>query len=122
SGPVDPRIEHSRRLSTPAVGQGPEAHPRNLGSTPAFSGLPFTHAMAERSTRILLVDDEQSIQTLLSYPLRRDGYEVVQAVDGREALARFEERPFDLVVLDVMLPKLDGLEVCRRLRSRSTVP
>ncbi|HEX7291810.1 MAG TPA: response regulator transcription factor [Conexibacter sp.] len=78
--------------------------------------------MAERSTRILLVDDEQSIQTLLSYPLRRDGYEVVQAVDGREALDRFDERPFDLVVLDVMLPKLDGLEVCRRLRSRSSVP
>ncbi|MDO8184397.1 response regulator transcription factor [Conexibacter sp. JD483] len=78
--------------------------------------------MTERSTRILLVDDEQSIQTLLSYPLRRDGYEVVQATDGREALARFEERPFDLVVLDVMLPQLDGLEVCRRLRSRSSVP
>jgi DNA-binding response OmpR family regulator len=78
--------------------------------------------MTERATRILLVDDEQSIQTLLSYPLRRDGYEVVQATDGREALARFEERPFDLVVLDVMLPQLDGLEVCRRLRSRSAVP
>jgi DNA-binding response OmpR family regulator len=78
--------------------------------------------MGERSTRILLVDDEQSIQTLLSYPLRKDGYEVVQAVDGREALDRFDERPFDLVVLDVMLPRLDGLEVCRRLRSRSTVP
>src|SRR5690348_18007023 len=77
---------------------------------------------ADRSARILLVDDEQSIQTLLSYPLRRDGYEVVQAVDGREALDRFDERPFDLVVLDVMLPKLDGLEVCRRLRSRSAVP
>ena len=78
--------------------------------------------VANGSARILLVDDEQSIQTLLSYPLRRDGYEVVQAVDGREALERFEERPFDLVVLDVMLPKLDGLEVCRRLRSRSAVP
>ncbi|HEY4277515.1 MAG TPA: response regulator transcription factor [Conexibacter sp.] len=78
--------------------------------------------MTERSTRILLVDDEQSIQTLLSYPLRRDGYEVVQATDGREALERFDERPFDLVVLDVMLPQLDGLEVCRRLRSRSAVP
>jgi len=78
--------------------------------------------VAERSARILLVDDEQSIQTLLSYPLRRDGYEVVQAVDGREALDRFEEQPFDLVVLDVMLPRIDGLEVCRRLRSRSSVP
>ncbi len=76
----------------------------------------------ERSPRILLVDDEQSIQTLLSYPLQKDGYEVVNATDGRQALARFDEGPFDLVVLDVMLPQVDGLEVCRRLRARSTVP
>jgi DNA-binding response OmpR family regulator len=78
--------------------------------------------MIDRAPRILLVDDEQAIQTLLSYPLRKDGYEVVQANDGREALARFGEQAFDLVVLDVMMPKLDGLEVCRRLRSKSTVP
>ncbi len=78
--------------------------------------------MPDRSARILLVDDEQSIQTLLSYPLRKDGYEVVQASDGRQALDRFAEQPFDLVVLDVMLPQLDGLEVCRRLRARSAVP
>jgi DNA-binding response OmpR family regulator len=68
------------------------------------------------------VDDEQSIQTLLSYPLRKEGYEVVQATDGRQALDRFDEQPFDLVVLDLMLPKIDGLEVCRRLRTRSSVP
>ena len=78
--------------------------------------------MPDRSARILLVDDEQSIQTLLSYPLRKEGYEVVHATDGRQALERFEEQPFDLVVLDLMLPKLDGLEVCRRLRSKSAVP
>jgi DNA-binding response OmpR family regulator len=78
--------------------------------------------MVDRSARILLVDDEQSIQTLLSYPLRKDGYEVVRAADGREALARFSEQTFDLVVLDVMLPQLDGLEVCKRLRARSPVP
>jgi DNA-binding response OmpR family regulator len=78
--------------------------------------------MAERSPRILLVDDEQSIQTLLSYPLQKDGYDVVCASDGREALARFGESQFDLVVLDVMMPRLDGLEVCRRLRAKSTVP
>jgi DNA-binding response OmpR family regulator len=78
--------------------------------------------MLDRAPRILLVDDEQSIQTLLSFPLRKDGYEVVQALDGREALARFAELPFDLVVLDVMMPRLDGLEVCRRLRARSSVP
>ena len=74
------------------------------------------------SARILLVDDEQSIQTLLSYPLRKDGYDVISALDGREALERFAEQRFDLVVLDLMLPKLDGIEVCRRLRSRSQVP
>ena len=77
--------------------------------------------MAERSPRILLVDDERAIQTLLSYPLQKDGYEVVCADDGRDALAKFDD-DFDLVVLDVMMPKLDGLEVCRRLRAKSTVP
>jgi DNA-binding response OmpR family regulator len=76
----------------------------------------------EHSARILLVDDEQSIQTLLSYPLRKEGYDVVQATDGRQALDRFDEQQFDLVVLDLMLPKIDGLEVCRRLRTRSSVP
>jgi DNA-binding response OmpR family regulator len=78
--------------------------------------------MADRAPRILLADDEQAIQTLLSFPLQKDGYEVVRASDGREALARFAEQQFDLVVLDVMMPRLDGLEVCRRLRSRSSVP
>ena len=78
--------------------------------------------MPDTSARILLVDDEHSIQTLLSFPLRKDGYEVVRASDGREALDRFAEESFDLVVLDVMLPHLDGLEVCRRLRARSAVP
>ena len=78
--------------------------------------------MADRAPRILLVDDEQPIQTLLSFPLQRDGYEVVQASDGREALTRFSEQQFDLVVLDVMMPRMDGLEVCRRLRARSSVP
>jgi DNA-binding response OmpR family regulator len=78
--------------------------------------------MANGSTRILLVDDEQSVQTLLSYPLRKDGYQVTSALDGREALERFGEARFDLVILDLMLPKLDGVEVCRQLRRRSQVP
>ena len=78
--------------------------------------------MPDRPARILLVDDEEPIQTLLSFPLQRDGYDVVQASDGREALERFSEQTFDLVVLDVMLPRMDGLEVCRRLRSQSSVP
>ena len=54
------------------------------------------------------MDDEQSIQTLLSYPLRKEGYDVVQATDGRQALDRFDEQSFDLVVLDLMLPRVDG--------------
>ena len=70
----------------------------------------------------MLVDDEESIQKLLTYPLEREGYTVVQARDGEEALMRFAERAVDLVVLDVMLPRLDGLEVCRRLRTSSAVP
>jgi DNA-binding response OmpR family regulator len=78
--------------------------------------------MANGSARILLVDDEQSIQTLLSYPLRKEGYHVTSALDGTEALQRFDEGRFDLVVLDLMLPRRDGVEVCRELRSRSQVP
>ncbi|MGH2849153.1 MAG: response regulator [Solirubrobacteraceae bacterium] len=78
--------------------------------------------MAERPTRILLADDEQSILTLLTFPLRQDGYEVVRASSGTEALERFAEDEFDLVVLDVMMPSVDGLEVCRRMRASSSVP
>jgi DNA-binding response OmpR family regulator len=70
----------------------------------------------------MLVDDEESIQKLLTYPLEREGYTVIQARDGEEALRRFAEQPIDLVVLDIMLPRLDGIEVCRRLRTGSAVP
>jgi DNA-binding response OmpR family regulator len=74
------------------------------------------------SSTILLVDDEDSVQKLLAYPLEREGYRVVQARDGEEALARFAAEHVDLVVLDIMLPRLDGLEVCKRLRATSMVP
>jgi len=74
------------------------------------------------SSTILLVDDEESIQKLLAYPLEREGYRVLQARDGQEALTRFASEHVDLVVLDIMLPKLDGLEVCKRLRAESEVP
>jgi DNA-binding response OmpR family regulator len=63
------------------------------------------------SATILLVDDEESVQKLLTYPLERDGYRVVQARDCDEALARFGAENVDLVVLDVMLPRIDVLEV-----------
>jgi DNA-binding response OmpR family regulator len=77
---------------------------------------------AHESATILLVDDEDAVQKLLTYPLEHEGFRVLQARDGEEALRRFEAEHVDLVVLDLMLPKLDGLEVCRRLRTHSAVP
>jgi len=77
---------------------------------------------ADQASRILLVDDEQSVQKLLAYPLRKDGYEVVSAFDGQDALDKLREGGYDLVVLDLTLPKVDGFEVCRQVRATSSVP
>jgi len=74
------------------------------------------------SSTILLVDGEDSVQKLLTYPLEREGFRVVQARDGEQALRMFGNERIDLVVLDLMLPKVDGLEVCKRLRADSNVP
>jgi len=73
------------------------------------------------SATILLVDDEEAVQKLLTYPLEQEGFRVLQARDGQEALQRFDREHVDLVVLDLMLPAVDGLDVCRRLRAQSTV-
>src|SRR5580698_9584310 len=70
-----------------------------------------------RSQRILVVDDEPSIVDAVATSLRYEGFGVDEAVNGRLALAAAQERPPDLIVLDVMLPDLDGLEVTRRLRA-----
>ena len=78
--------------------------------------------MTNGAARILLADDETAIQTLLTYPLRQDGYTVVSALDGEEALRSFAMHSFNLVVLDLMLPKMSGFEVCRRIRDNSQVP
>ena len=79
-------------------------------------------AIATASPRILVVDDEQPVQQLLDRTLRSEGYDVVPALDGEQALDQISKQSFDLVMLDVMLPKLDGFEVCRRVRARSSVP
>ncbi|MGB8647379.1 MAG: response regulator transcription factor [Anaerolineae bacterium] len=71
---------------------------------------------------ILVVDDEPNITEFLRVGLGYEGYQVTTAADGREGLRRAEMQPFDLVVLDVMLPGMDGFEVCRRLRAISKVP
>ena len=73
-------------------------------------------------TRILIVEDEPSLSEPLSFLLRREGYDTEIAADGREALAAFDRDPADLVLLDLMLPGLSGTEVCRELRTRSSVP
>ena len=72
--------------------------------------------------RILLVDDEPLIVKGLKYSLEQEGYETESAADGEEALTRFFGGQFDLILLDVMLPKMDGIEVCQRIREKSTVP
>jgi len=67
---------------------------------------------------ILLVEDEAALVSVLRYNLEREGFEVIEARDGEEALLVAEERPIDLVLLDWMLPNVSGIEVCRRLRRR----
>ena len=73
-------------------------------------------------TRILLVEDEESYRDPLTYQLEREGFDVVAAATGPEALTKFDEHGADLVLLDLMLPGLSGTEVCRRLRLVSDVP
>lgn len=78
--------------------------------------------MKERPTSVLLVEDEDSFVEALTVGLRREGFEVSVAVDGAEALEVFDDVKPDLVLLDVMLPKVGGIDVCRELRARSNVP
>jgi len=74
------------------------------------------------SARILLVDDEPSIVRTMSYALKRAGFDVAVAMDGELAIEAARAPDIDLVLLDLMLPRLDGIEVCRRLRRESSVP
>ena len=72
--------------------------------------------------KILVVDDERPISDIIKFNLTKEGYEVVTAFDGREALEQFEAEKPDLVILDLMLPELDGLEVAKTIRKTSSVP
>ncbi len=73
-------------------------------------------------TRVLVVEDEESFSDALSYMLRKEGYDVVVAATGPDALVEFERGGVDLVLLDLMLPGVPGTEVCRRIRAGSSVP
>src|SRR2546421_11300718 len=72
--------------------------------------------------RILIVDDNETNRDILQMRLKAHGYELLQAADGEEALAVAKERLPDLILLDVMMPKLDGVEVCRRLKGDVSLP
>src|SRR5205823_5330816 len=72
--------------------------------------------------RVLVVDDEETIVEFVTMGLEHAGFSVVAAADGRAALAAFEAHAPDVIVLDWMLPGIDGLQVCRRIRARSDVP
>jgi two-component system response regulator RegX3 len=76
----------------------------------------------DAGTRILLVEDEASLADSVRYNLEREGYQVSVATDGREALERFRREQPSLVILDLMLPELSGLDVCRTMRAESQVP
>jgi two-component system response regulator RegX3 len=76
----------------------------------------------QNAPRLLVVDDEEAILEFVSFNLRKEGYEVTVAHDGDEALALADANPFDLVILDIMLPGVDGFEVCRRLRAKGDMP
>ncbi|WP_026693683.1 response regulator transcription factor [Peribacillus kribbensis] len=70
------------------------------------------------SKKVLVVDDEESIITLLQYNLQQSGYDVITAMDGREGLTKASEEEPDMIILDVMLPEMDGIEVCKQLRQQ----
>lgn len=72
--------------------------------------------------KILVVDDEQTIVDILSFNLKKDGYDVIEANDGESAVEIAQKESLDLILLDVMLPGLDGFEACRKIRSFSQVP
>jgi two-component system alkaline phosphatase synthesis response regulator PhoP len=77
--------------------------------------------MASHRARILVVDDEDDILDLLRYNLEKDGFEVVEARDGVTGIAKAEETSPDLIILDVMMPRMDGIQTCRKLREHVTL-
>ena len=77
---------------------------------------------SEHRVRVLVVEDEESFVDALSVGLNREGFDVTIARDGQEAVILFDKNSYDAVLLDLMLPKMSGLDVCRAMRAQSDVP
>src|SRR6187455_3119859 len=106
-----------RRPPLPLDTPSPTRHPASIDCRASMDGVPRSP-----QTTVLVVDDDRKIVQLVRTYLERDGHRVVAANDGRQALEIFDaERP-DLVVLDLMLPEMDGYEVCRRIRASADTP
>lgn len=78
--------------------------------------------MENTPARVLIVDDEPSITEFVSYAMQKEGYQTEIASDGEEALRKIEQQHFDLFILDIMLPGIDGYELCRRIRAKMSTP
>lgn len=78
--------------------------------------------MENTPARILIVDDEPSITEFVNYAMQKEGYQTEIASDGEEALRKIEQQHFDLFILDIMLPGIDGYELCRRIRAKMSTP
>src|SRR2546425_11853872 len=127
-----------RRVAAARAGWGPRGGHRRAGGLPADRRVPRVHGclpslrlrhghrrMTETvpaAGRILLVEDESALAESVSYNLAREGFDVVSAADGEAGLARFRTDRPSMVILDLMLPKLSGLDVCRATRAESDVP
>jgi two-component system response regulator MtrA len=97
-------------------------HETKATSAPVKDSDPPVSHDTDMDERVLLVEDDASIREVAKLGLTNAGFRVTTAADGREGLLHFRQTPFDLVLLDVMLPELDGYEVCRQIRSESRVP
>ena len=118
-------MESELQPNTSPVAKGVNGCSGTQQQQPPGDGPPLEEAqgaVAAPRKRLLVVDDEPAVRRILETRLRMAGYTVILAGDGEEALSQFYREQPDLVVLDVMLPKLDGFGVCRQLRAESSVP
>src|SRR4051794_39859441 len=112
-GAVTPGWRLNRNATFRSTGAQP--HPGIVASSASL-------ATGDVRVKVLVVDDDADLLDLMTYALRREGYNVLTAIDGQQALQRWEAERTDIILLDGNLPKLDGFEVCRRIRHGAKTP